>query len=75
VLFIAFIIVVALLAGLLALIGGLVHETLAVILLMPVYIGMLLVMYVVMFGVMYFMWRDVCGDAPPAPVNGNQLEV
>lgn len=75
VLFIAFILVVALLAGLLALIGGLVHESLAMLLLVPVYIGMLLVMYVVMFGVMYFMWRDVCGDAPPVPAGGNQLEV
>ncbi|GAA4856350.1 hypothetical protein GCM10023332_05020 [Luteimonas vadosa] len=58
-------IVVALVGGLLMLIGGLVHQSLALLLLAPVYLGMLLVMYVVMFGVMYFMWRDVCGDPPP----------
>jgi hypothetical protein len=34
-----------------------------------VYFAMILAMYVVMFGVMYFMWRDICGDASPAPVS------
>ncbi|QIL19509.1 hypothetical protein [Thermomonas sp. HDW16] len=28
----------------------------------PLYIAFILAMLVVMFGVMYFMWRDVCGD-------------
>ena len=31
----------------------------------PLYVGLLLVMLVVMFGVMYHLWRDVCGDAAP----------
>ena len=57
---------VALAGALLAVIGGLVSPALSVVLVLPVYFGMLLVLYVVMFGVMYFLWRDVCGasDAP-----------
>lgn len=75
VLLFALILVIALVGGLLALVGGLVHEALAVLLVVPVYLGMLLVMYVVMFGVMYFMWRDVCGDAPATAASDNQLEL
>lgn len=74
VLFIVLMIVVALVGGLLALIGGLVHQSLAFVLLAPVYLGMMLVLYVVMFGVMYYMWRDVCGEAPPPVANDNQVE-
>jgi uncharacterized membrane protein YqhA len=29
----------------------------------PVYIALILALYVVMFGVMYFMWRDICGGS------------
>ncbi len=58
--------VVGIVGGILMLVGGLVHATLGMLLVAPVYIGMLLVVYVVMFGVMYFLWRDVCGDAPAA---------
>lgn len=60
------VLVVGILAAILMLVGGLVHESLGLVLLAPIYIGMLLAIYVVMFGVMYFMWRDVCGE-PPAP--------
>ena len=35
---------------------------LAVVLGVPLYIAALLAMYVVMFGVMYSLWRDVIGD-------------
>jgi hypothetical protein len=31
------------------------------VLMVPLYIGLLLSIYVVMFGVMYYLWRDVCG--------------
>ena len=48
----------------LALVGGLVHKALGLLLLVPLYIAFLLLIYVVMFGVMYYMWRDICGDAP-----------
>lgn len=68
--FLALALVVALVGGLLALVGGMVHPLLAALLVAPVYMGMLLLMYVVMFGVMYFMWRDVCGE-PPAPTPGH----
>lgn len=61
--------VVSLVGGILMLFGSLVHPSLGLLLVMPVYIGMLLVVYVVMFGVMYHMWRDICGEqtakAPP----------
>lgn len=57
---------VGLLVMLLAALGALVHPSLSMVLALPVYVGMLLVLYVVIFGVMYHLWRDVCG-APPAP--------
>jgi len=72
----ALVLVVGLLAAILMLVGGLVHKTLGVLLLAPVYIGMLLVVYVVMFGVMYFMWRDVCGEVvPPAVPVDDRIEL
>ena len=43
---------------------GAISKALGVLLAVPVLLGMLLLLYVVMFGVMYFMWRDICGDAP-----------
>ena len=58
--------VVSLVGGILMLVGSLVHQSLGLLLVMPVYIGMLLLFYVVMFGVMYFMCRDICGVAPAA---------
>jgi len=64
----ALVLVVGLVAAILMLVGGLVHKALGVALLAPIYLGMLLVVYVVMFGVMYFMWRDICADAPPPVV-------
>jgi hypothetical protein len=72
----ALMLVVLLVGGLLALIGGLVHPALAIVLVAPVYLGMILLMYVVMFGVMYHMWRDICAEpvAPP-PLPGNQVEL
>jgi len=50
---------VALLVGVLAKLAG---AWLAFALGIPLYIGLLLAIYVVMFGVMYHLWRDVCGD-------------
>ena len=68
--------VVTLIGGVLALVGGLVHPTLAALLVAPVYLGMILLMYVVMCGVMYHMWRDICAEpvAPP-PLPDNQVEL
>lgn len=72
--FFAFALVVGLALLLLAGIGGLVHPLLAMLLAAPVYFGALLVLYVVMFGVMYYMWRDVCGaDVPRLPPDRLEL--
>lgn len=70
------VLVVGLVGGLLMLIGALVHPALGMVLMAPVYLGMILLMYVVMFGVMYHMWRDVCGEpvAPP-PLPDNLVEL
>ena len=48
---------------------GLLHPVLAVAVFLPLYMVFVLVLYVVMFGVMYHLWRDVAGD-PPAPAAG-----
>ncbi|HZW18890.1 MAG TPA: hypothetical protein VFF71_08815 [Luteimonas sp.] len=75
--FFAFALVTMLVIALLAGIGGLVHPLLAALLAAPVYFAALLVLYVVMFGVMYYMWRDVCdegdGQAPPLPPDRLEL--
>lgn len=55
-------IVVVLLVGLIALLGKLVGAWVAVALMVPLYGAMLLMLFAVMFGVMYYLWRDVCGD-------------
>lgn len=73
---IALSLVATLLGGVLALVGGLVHPALSVLLVAPLYLGMILLMYVVMFGVMYHMWRDICAEpVAPAPLPDNQLEL
>lgn len=76
---IAFMLLGGLLIALLVFIGGLVHPVMAIVLAAPVYLAALLVVYVVMFGVIYFMWREICGgDAASAAVPvaaGNQVEM
>lgn len=69
--------IVALVLAVLVGIGSLVHPMLGTVLALPVYLGMLLVLYVVMFGVMYFMWRDVCAvpDATPDDTPSGTLAV
>lgn len=66
----ALLLVMALVVMLLAVIGSLVHPALGVALAAPVYLAFLMVLYVVIFGVMYHLWRDVAsGDAPKAGNN------
>jgi hypothetical protein len=55
--------VVALLVGLLAKIAG---AWLGIVLGVPLYVLAMLAVYVVMFGAMYHLWRDVCGDGSDA---------
>ncbi|MEO6155124.1 MAG: hypothetical protein ABIP16_05290 [Thermomonas sp.] len=66
---------VGLVAAIVTLVVGMLSKVLAVALLVPIYFGMILLIYVVMFGVMYFMWRDICADAPAATPRADQLEV
>lgn len=62
--------VLGLAIALLAVLTKLVGEWLMFALLVPVYLGLMLMMFVVMFGVMYHLWRDVCGDdSRPAPAD------
>lgn len=69
--------VIALVLGMvlavLGVVGALVHPLVGAALALPVYLGFLLVLYVVLFGVMYFLWRDVCGDVPPPPANPGEV--
>ncbi|QNP39436.1 hypothetical protein [Lysobacter solisilvae (ex Woo and Kim 2020)] len=55
-------VVLALVAGIL----GLLHPVLALVAFLPLYMLFVLSLYVVMFGVVYHLWRDVAGDAPTA---------
>ncbi|MEO6227250.1 MAG: hypothetical protein ABIO61_05265 [Thermomonas sp.] len=66
---------VVLVAGIITLVVGAISKALAMVLLIPIYFGMILLLYVVMFGVMYFMWRDICTDAAPVTLRADQLEL
>lgn len=48
--------------ALLALLGKVVGMWLTVVLVVPLYVALVLVMLVTMFGAMYHLWRDVCDD-------------
>ena len=52
------------------LLAKLVGAWLLIVVLVPIYIVLVLAMFAVMFGAMYHLWRDVCGDATPAPGTG-----
>lgn len=55
--------------GLLMVVAKLVGDWLMFALLVPVYFAMMLMMFVVMFGVIYHLWRDVCdGGDRAAPI-------
>lgn len=47
---------------LVTLIGKLLGPWLIFVLIIPLYIALLLIVLTAMFGVMYHLWRDVCGD-------------
>jgi hypothetical protein len=49
-------------AMMLTLLAKLVGAWLMFVLLVPLYIALVLVIFTAMFGVMYHLWRDVCGD-------------
>lgn len=75
-------VILLLVLGLITLVGNMIHPALSMALLLPLYFAMTIVLYVVMFGVMYYLWRDVCGQGdvpvhgPPAgPSNNHQIEL
>lgn len=55
-------IAIVLLVLVVALLAKLVGMWLMFVLVIPLYIVMVVAMYAVMFGVIYHLWRDVCGD-------------
>jgi len=61
--------------------GSLIHPVFGAALLLLANVAFMVVMYVVMFGVMYHLWRDVCGatqaqgDRPPPPSNTNNHQI
>lgn len=65
------VLVMALLVSLLTVIGSLVHPALGIALAAPVYLAFMLVLYVVIVGVMYHLWRDVAGGTAAAGGNDN----
>ena len=65
---IAVLVVLAIAFLLIGLLGMLVGRWLILVLMIPVYLAIVPVMFAVMFGVMYYLWRDVCGgDTAPDP--------
>lgn len=56
------VIVFAIVVVVLSLLAKLVSVWLMLVLIVPLYIASLLIMFAVMFGVMYHLWLDVCGD-------------
>jgi hypothetical protein len=64
---IVIVIALVLVVGAVALLGKLVGVWLTIVLAVPLYIALMLAGFVVMFGAIYHLWRDVCGDdAAPA---------
>jgi hypothetical protein len=58
---IVFVIAIAIVVFVFVLIGMLVGKWLVFAVIIPAYIAMVLVVFAAMFGVMYYLWRDVCG--------------
>jgi hypothetical protein len=73
----ALVLVFGVVASLVTIVAGLLHPALGAFLVLPMYLVLLLVLYVVMFGAMYFMWRDICGEAatPAGPAPGSTIEL
>lgn len=63
---IALAIAMVILVLLVGMLGKLVGNWLLVLVGIPLYVAFVVGLIVVMFGVMYFMWRDICGGAAPA---------
>ena len=66
-------IVVVVLVMLVGLLAKLVGAWLAVVIGVPLYLAFLLALVVVSFGVMYHLWRDVCGGSDAVAAPGDAL--
>lgn len=66
-------VVFGLVAGVLMLVGSMVSPLLGMVLLLPVYLALLLAIYVIGFGVGYYMWRDVCAGPDAASGDGHSV--
>lgn len=55
------VIVIAIVVFVFAFLGMLAGEWLMWVAIIPVYVALVLVVFAAMFGVMYYLWRDVCG--------------
>ncbi|HSD15855.1 MAG TPA: hypothetical protein VLC71_01170 [Thermomonas sp.] len=70
---IVLVLVFVLVAAIAALLAKVVGMWLLVLVGIPLYFACVLAAMVVMFGVMYFVWRDICGDPPGAGDVRNDL--
>jgi hypothetical protein len=61
----AFLLVVGVVAAVIGLVGKAAGAWIIVVLGVPLYAVAIIALIVVMFGVMYFLWRDVAGDGTP----------
>jgi hypothetical protein len=61
--------VLALVVGLLAGVLMLASPVLAGMVLLPIYLGLMLVVYVLMFGFYYHGWRDIFGESAAEPTD------
>lgn len=62
------VLIFAVLVGLVAALLGVVSPVLAMAVIAPIYLAVMLVMYVVMFGFFYHAWRDIFGE-PAVPAD------
>lgn len=56
------VLIVALVIGLIAVLLGLASKALAFLVIFPIYMGLMLLMYAIFFGVNYLAWRDTLGE-------------
>jgi hypothetical protein len=71
--YLVLVVVVVIVALVISLIGA-ISKALAVVLAIPVVLAFVVGLYVVLFGIMYYMWRDICGDAASPAAPADQLQ-
>lgn len=66
-------VVFVLVVGLLVVVGSLVNAGFGPLIMLPVYFGWTMLVYVIAYGVGYFMWRDVCSGQEVVPGRGHHV--